>query len=186
MEYNDATESSNNTTRSIELLVHTWKTPIYTLCYRLTRKREEAEDLFQDTWIRIMEKIDQHNTDCAFLPWAKTICINLFRDRCRVFNRMTSVFTSFSTHEQYAYHYENAADANVANGNDPDSEAVQHCMRRLSPLLRGVLVLSYYEEYSYEEIADLLHIPQGTVKSRINRAKQILKEYMEAYYEKNS
>lgn len=184
MEYSETTEN-RSTTDSIEVLVHRWKTPLYTLCYRLTRKREEADDLFQDTWIRIMEKINQHKTDCEFLPWAKTICINLFRDRCRMFNRISAVFTSFSTHEQYTYHYENAADTQPSADDDLNKDALQKCMRRLSPLLRGVLVLSYYEDYSYEEIANVLQIPQGTVKSRINRAKEMLKEYMEDFYEKN-
>ena len=170
---------------AIETLIYRWKTPIYTLCYRLTGKKDEADDLFQETWIHIMEKLNRYDSAFDFLPWAKMVCINVFRDRCRSFNRFIAVFKTYSSDEDYAYHYENAVDG-TTDINPSENDATMlllKCIGSLSPSLRLPLVLFYYEDYSYDDIADFLHIPSGTVKSRISRAKAEIKKLMEAHYE---
>lgn len=158
---------------------------LYNFCLKLTKDRYKAEDLFQDTWVKALEKRDQYNEDFPYEPWLMSLCINLYRDFYRR-NKLTGkLFQLFSRTE--------VMDATIASFRDPQSTAEEQVLEEeQNELLRKVLdclddkyrlplILYYYNGYSYAQIAKVLSIKEGTVKSRIFTAKSKLKERMVSY-----
>jgi len=135
----------------------------------LAGNRESAEDAFQDTWVRILDKARSFNPSGAFAPWLFRIARNCAIDiqRRRVQRKARSL--------------EEASMTPGTPQEPPDfleKEKVQSTMARLPIRHREILGLRFYLDLSYEEISVLLRIPIGTVKSRLNRA---LDQFASAY-----
>lgn len=142
----------------------------------LTGNRELAEDIFQETWIRVMERGSQYNGKAKFDTWLFAIARHLVID----WSRKKTALSLEGLQEQYGS--EHAFDV-PANGKSPfdvviereNRETVQAALARLDALHREVLVLRFHEELSLEEIATLTNSPLSTVKSRLYRGLAFLK-----------
>ncbi len=166
-----------------DILVDRYKKPLYSFCCKLTGNRGEADDLFQDTWVKAIRNIHHCAADKRFINWLFTICINLYRDRYRKFSRWLKVVKSYLSTE----HMETEM-ANVES-NDPGPEdktvktdqeiTVRNALGTLKDTLRIPLILYYYREFSLNEISEMLEIPEGTVKSRLAAGRSRLKKIME-------
>lgn len=152
-------------------IVLRYKDAVFGLCLGFVRNRADAEDLTHDTFIRAYENLRRYRLDKKFSTWLFTIASNLSRNRLR--------------HRRY--HPVVSPPDQMVGGTDPAAivarEArqarVKAALDSLPPGYREPIVLRYYNELSYKEIADVLSIPEGTVKTRIHRAKVMLKERME-------
>jgi RNA polymerase sigma-70 factor (ECF subfamily) len=142
----------------------------------LTGNRELAEDIFQETWIRVMERGAQYNGKSKFDTWLFAIARHLVID----WSRKKTPTSLEALQEQYGN--ENAFDV-AASGPSPfdavnsreNRESVQAALGRLDALHREVLVLRFHEELSLEEIATVTNSPLSTVKSRLYRGLAALK-----------
>lgn len=139
----------------------------------LTGHRESAEDLFQETWIRVLERGAQYDGRHNFSTWLFTVARNLVIDLARK-KKLASLD---SLGEEEGEPVQIAADAPSAfemMAAQEDSEMVMQALARIPAEYREALVLRFHEELSLEEIAGITHAPLGTVKSRIYRGLNTL------------
>ena len=135
--------------------------------------REAAEDAFQESWIKVMEKIDRFDDEMSFAPWLFRIARNTAYDALRRKRRWWPINTTRQTPES------NERDTEVADPTDfghqvMARETIGRLLKSLSPDFREVLFLRFFQDQSYEEIAEYCHLPLGTVKSRLKRGLDYL------------
>ena len=155
-----------------EEIVQSYSRRIYNLAYRFTSRADSAEDLTQEVFIRVYRSLDQYNPKQGDLQnWLMRLARNLIIDDYRKRQRAPQDEAADDL-EDHQYHLR-------AAGNTVQREMerrelgvqVQSGIDKLSPDLRTCVILRDIEELSYQEIVDLLRIPEGTVKSRINRGR---------------
>ena len=133
----------------------------------LTGKRDLAEDVFQDTWVRVMERIDGYDTARSFSPWLFRIARNLAYDRLRLLRWKSQLGIGAANRGDPAI--EIAAPGDFREGMMAQDWA-EALLTGLDPVLREMIWLRFYRDLSYEEIAEHCRLPLGTVKSRLARA----------------
>ena len=155
-----------------EEIVQNYSRRIYNLAYRFTSRADTAEDLTQEVFIRVYRSLDQYNPKQGDLQnWLMRLARNLIIDDYRKRQRAPQDEAADDL-EDHQYHLR-------AAGNTVQREMerrelgvqVQVGIDKLSVDLRTCVILRDIEELSYQEIVDLLKIPEGTVKSRINRGR---------------
>ena len=144
---------------------------LYGLCRSLCSTREDADDLYQDTWLKVLKCLDLYDPSRPFEPWLTRICVNTYRSRLRRLAR--SPFLPFRTTEDLE-----AALQNVPAPEADDYRDVRAAVDKLPEKLRTVVILFYFEELDVAATAAALNIPPGTVKSRLHKARTILKEVL--------
>jgi RNA polymerase sigma-70 factor (ECF subfamily) len=155
---------------------------VFGLLLRMTGSRDVAEDLMQETFLRIVRTIDQYEEAGRFEAWLFRIAANLARDRARRLGRRGE-HVSWDALEDGAL----AAAARTMDHESPDrkllaDEAGAHlaaCLARLTDSEREILLLRHYSELSFREIADMLGVPLGTALARAHRALQRLRSLYE-------
>ena len=155
-----------------ETLVRTHTRRVYGFCYRFTGKDSEAQDLTQEVFLRVFRSLKSYRSDeGAFVTWLTRLSRNLLIDHYR---RSRQERLTESIEEQLPM-----IEGKEAGGKRPDSllagreasEALQDALQRISPDLREAVILRDLQEMEYREIAQVLKIPEGTVKSRLNRGR---------------
>lgn len=144
---------------------------LYGLCMTLCADRHEADDLYQDTWVKVIRSIDQFDRSKNFEPWLTRLCVNTYRDKLRRLSR--SPFLSFSSNDA-----KDAVFATVAAPEQKDYTDLYAAIDRLPEKLRLAIILFYFEDMDISKTAETLGIPPGTVKSRLNKARKLLKEVL--------
>jgi RNA polymerase sigma-70 factor (ECF subfamily) len=169
--------------RDFEPLFHQHGARIYALSVRLCGNTSDGEDLAQETFLTAYRRLGQFRGEADFGSWVYRICVNLWKNRVRYEKRR-----SFWKHVSIFGRNDNEDDPKPMELADPkdrtDAPAetaerarqVQDAMAGLDPHERAALTLREMEDKTYEEIADVLSLPLGTVKSRIARARAALKE----------
>ena len=173
-----------------EEIVQTYNRRIYNICYRFAGSADDAQDLTQDVFIRMYRTLSSYDhSKGAFVAWVTTITRNLLVDHFRKTkqDRITdSMDTVGSEHEDVQPLSEQIPD----NSPSPDAnvrsrevgETVHAALARLSPELREALILRDLQDMDYREIATVLKVPEGTVKSRINRGRAELARLLQRTY----
>lgn len=145
---------------------------VYAICYRFTGATEEAQDVTQEVFLRIFQSLKTFRAgEGSFTVWLTRLTRNMLIDHYRRSKRHRN---TDSIEEQLPMLEEKAALGARTDGMLAGREAgelLQAALQRLSPELREVVVLRDLEELEYREIAASLRIPEGTVKSRINRGR---------------
>lgn len=169
---------------ALNILVHRYKDNLYRFCYHLTSNKNEAEDLFQDTWLKVVDKIKYYDLTQKFSTWLYTIALNLYRDRYRKAKRwLSKIRFIFDDGEGCSELERVRADEPAIYEQLEDKELkgqLVELVNKLKDIYRIPLILFYYKDMNYEDIAQILDIPLGTVKSRLNTCKKLLKEELEA------
>jgi RNA polymerase sigma-70 factor, ECF subfamily len=173
-----------------EEIVQRYHRRIYNLCYRFAGTAEDAQDLTQEVFIRMYRTLKSYNLERgAFMTWVTTVTRNLLVDHFRKSKqqRLTdSLDTVGSDHEDAVPLGERIED----KGLPPDAgvqsretrEAVHRALQKLSPELREAVILRDLQDMDYREIAVVLKVPEGTVKSRINRGRAELGRLLQRIY----
>jgi len=151
--------------------IHTRK--VYALCYRFTGSAQEAQDLTQDVFLRVFRTVKSFRSDeGSFSTWLSRVTRNLLIDHYR---RTRQERVTDSIEEQLPVIEETGTGMGVrpeqAVAGREASEILQATLQKLSPDLREAVILRDLQEMEYREIAEVLQIPEGTVKSRINRGR---------------
>lgn len=158
---------------------------IYNLCLWHLRDAEAASDATQDAFIRAFRALKNFRGDCAFATWLHHIAVNIAKDAAVRRNRAPISLSTFENDEQIAP--EPAAPASYQPCESVIRQerrrAVRKALSSLPDHHRLVLVLFDIQGYSYAEIAQLLELPLGTVRSRLNRARAALRDRLEPHQE---
>ena len=148
--------------------------------YNLTRDHEDAKDLYQETAFRAIVNKDKFAEGTNLKAWLFTIMKNIFINNYRKKKRKNTILDS--TDNMY---FINSGDETVSNGAESNimMQELETMVECLSPSIKVPFVM-HYEGYKYQEIADLLDLPLGTVKSRIFFARQELQDLVKRRYTK--
>ncbi len=165
---------------------------IYNLCYRFTGSADQADDLTQEVFIKVYRTLASYDLEKgSFVTWLTTLTRNLLVDNFRKskLQRMSdSLDATPDTQEEGLPLSEQLAD----EGPSPESriesretkELVQQALTRLSPELREAVILRDLQDMDYRDIAAVLKVPEGTVKSRINRGRTELARLLSRTYKR--
>lgn len=168
--------------RAFRELVRRYERPVFSLIYRMVRDREAAEDLAQDSFVKVLNHLDRYRPEFKFSSWIFKIANNVAIDHLRR-RQVETVSMDGSPHA--ATVAEAAASAfELASGQESALEelearelgsAIERAIARLRPEYRSCIMLRHVEGRSYEEIAATLDLPLGTVKTYIHRARNELR-----------
>lgn len=155
-----------------EELVRSHTRRVYAVCYRFTSSDSEAQDLTQDVFLRVFKSLRSFRAgEGSFGVWLTRLTRNLLIDHYR---RSKHERATESIEEQLPMLEEKTAMASRTDGmlaGREASEVLQAALQKLSPELRETVILRDLEEMEYKEIAQVLKVPEGTVKSRLNRGR---------------
>lgn len=155
-----------------EDLVKTHTRRVYGLCYRFTGKDSEAQDLTQEVFLRIFRALGSFRSmEGSFTTWMTRLTRNLLIDHYR---RTRNERVTDSIEEQLPRveeGFQSVTRPDSALAGREASELLQAALQKLSPELRETIILRDLQEMDYREIAVALEIPEGTVKSRLNRGR---------------
>ena len=173
-----------------EEIVQRYNRRIYNICYRFAGSADDAQDLTQEVFIKMYRTLSTYESQRgAFMTWVTTMTRNLLVDHFRKTkqDRVTdSLDTAASEHEDAMPLSERIPDSGVA----PDvrvqsretGETVHRALQKLSPELREAVILRDLQDMDYRDIATVLKVPEGTVKSRINRGRAELARLLQRTY----
>jgi RNA polymerase sigma-70 factor, ECF subfamily len=155
-----------------EELVRLHTRRVYGLCYRFTGSDAEAQDLTQEVFLRIFRSVRSfRSSEGSFVTWLARLTRNLLIDHYR---RTRQERVTDSIEEQLPMLEENMPASARPDGlvvGREASEILQVALQKLSPELRETVILRDLQELEYREIAQVLKVPEGTVKSRLNRGR---------------
>ena len=144
---------------------------LYGLCMTLCADKHEADDLYQDTWVKVLKRFDTYDPSRDFEPWLTRLCVNTYRDRLRRLSR--SPFLNFSSNET-----KEAFLLTATATEKEDYSDLYAAIDQLPEKLRLTIILFYFQDMDIEKTAQTLGIPTGTVKSRLHKARIQLKEVL--------
>lgn len=160
----------------LDYLIETYQHRLMRYLMFLTNKREVAEDVFQEVWIRVLRRGSQYNGKARFDTWIFTIARNLVIDlsRKRTMASLDQMCENALDDRPFEIEQEGPSPLEQFEGRENASE-IAMVLLTLEPAFREVLTLRFHEEMSLEEIAALTQCPLSTVKSRLYRGLAALK-----------
>lgn len=167
-------------------LIRRYERPVFSLIYRMVRDRETAEDLAQETFIKVLNHVDKYRPEFKLSSWLFKIANNVAIDHLRR-RQLDTVSIDGSPHAATASEVEATSFDVVAQEETALEElesrelgtAIERAIARLRPEYRSCIMLRHVEGRSYEEIAATLDLPLGTVKTYIHRARHELRRALE-------
>ncbi len=175
--------SQNGDLGAFEQLVVKHQKRMLNVAYRLTNDYDDACEIVQDTFVSAYKNINSFRGESKFTTWLTTICVNLSKNRLRQIR---------SRRGREAFSLDDPVQTEEGRmpldppSNDPSvldhlekrdaREKVQDCIKALDQAFREVLVLRDLQDFSYEEIGRMLKVREGTVKSRLFRAREMVRD----------
>jgi RNA polymerase sigma-70 factor (ECF subfamily) len=170
--------------RAFNELVQLYGDRVYRLVHRMLGRREEAEDMVQEVFVQVFKAVDQFRGDSKLGTWIYRIAVNTCKNRSKYLSRRHS-----DKEDEFEPHAERSAvgDTGSSEYAQPDQVVagyqmegiVRRCIAELEDDFREVLILRDLEDLSYEDIVAITGHPEGTVKSRLHRARAMLKAKVE-------
>jgi RNA polymerase sigma-70 factor, ECF subfamily len=164
-----------------ELLTR-YERPVFSLIFRMVRDREMAEDLAQETFIKVLNNLDRYSPEFKFSSWLFKIANNLTIDHLR--RRRVDTISIEGAPDAVTAESAKATSISVVSGDESPLEelesrelgtAIERAIGKLRPEYRACIMLRHVEDKSYEEIAEIVKLPLGTVKTYIHRARHELR-----------
>ncbi len=172
---------------AFDRLVELFGARVYNIAYRMLGHADDAHDATQEAFLRVYDALDRFRADSSFTTWLYRIVMNVCYDELARRRRRPPTLTELESADAAL-----PASAERLPGHDNTEDAVLQAERRralhaaiaaLPEAFRAVIVLYDLQGFSYEEIAAILRVNLGTVKSRLNRARTLLREKMSAQRE---
>jgi RNA polymerase sigma-70 factor (ECF subfamily) len=168
-------------------LIVAYERRVFALVFRMLGRRDEAEDLAQEVFVQVFKAIDQFRGDAKLSTWIYRIAVNLCKNRTKYNSRRHAGEQDDVDAMAERVPFSAAKGVSVADVSRPDElvegmqleAVVKRAIAEIEPEFREVLILRDVEDLSYEEIAAVTGLPDGTVKSRIHRARGQLKALVE-------
>ncbi len=184
----NSVEERHDYEREFEALFNRHYGQAYNIAYRLTGNAADAEDLVQEAFLRAYRSFSRYDRSMPFMNWLNRILVNQYIDLYRRKKRMriVSLDETFTT--------EDGEEGPAIDIPDPSAnpleqalanehvELVMKALDQLAPEFRTAVVLADIEGYSYEEIAEMMGTSIGTVRSRIHRGRNQIRDYLQKHY----
>ena len=160
-------------------LVQRYRTRLMNLVCRFINDRDRAEEISQEVFLRVYRNRERYRKSGKFSTWIFTIAVNLTKNEIRSRVRHKGTFSLDAVDEESG---QGMSFPDLGPGPDEDLNAaeirskVAEALEKIPPRYREAVILRDVEGLSYEEVGEILRIPGGTVRSRINRARLMLKE----------
>jgi len=168
--------------KAFEQILGKYRRSVFSICMRMVRNRSSAEDLAQEVFIKVFSALGRYDPSYPFSAWLNRITSNLCIDFLRKDReRMVSLDRPIGGDEDDLF----MQIPSVSAGPDREMESkemmavLEDALATMPEHYRIIVILRHQEQRSYEEIADTLGIPLGTVKARIHRARAIIVEHFE-------
>jgi RNA polymerase sigma-70 factor (ECF subfamily) len=163
--------AQSGNTQSLGVLVARWERPLYRFVYRMSPSPDDASDICQETFLRVMKKAHRFRKGSRFSTWMYQIALNLCRDQARRKRRWSRIL---DRNREFDERNEGVT-GNGTDGNGPWAEVeqrerrliVKQALGQIPPEQREVLILKEFEGLKFKEIAAILDCPESTVKSRM-------------------
>ncbi len=162
-------------------LVDKYKVPVYNLAYRMLQSEEEAEDAFQEAFFKAYKSLDKYKLKYSFFTWLYTVTLNICRNRLKKKRRyfVFSINEPLSDDNKLTWQI---ADTDMAPDvlleRRSDMSLINAAVQSLPDKYRAVIILRYLEDMPYQEIAEIVKLPLGTVKTQIHRGRRLMREYI--------
>jgi RNA polymerase sigma-70 factor, ECF subfamily len=171
-------------------IVQQYHRRIYNICYRFSGSTEDASDLTQEVFIKMYRTLSTYDTSRAsFMTWVTTVTRNLLVDHFRKgkYDRVTDSLDAAPASQEdgltLAEQLQDKAAGPESRMRSQETQKLVHeALRRLSPELREAVILRDLQDLDYKDIAKVLNVPEGTVKSRINRGRTELARLLQRTY----
>ncbi len=165
-------------------LVETYENRILNYCYRMLGNRFDAEDATQEVFVKLYRFFGSYAGNSAFSTWlykiASNVCLDMLRKSKRTHKDTVSIHQYSTEGEEFALPIEDSGPTPYQSAQMNEAQrALMEALEKLSEEQKKVIILRDIEGLSYEEIAEITGTAAGTVKSRINRARQALKKLLE-------
>jgi RNA polymerase sigma-70 factor (ECF subfamily) len=167
-------------------LIGRYERPVFSVIYRMVRDREQAEDLAQETFIKVFNALDRYNPEYKFSSWIFKIAHNTTVDLLRK-KEPETLSLDGSPHARTEEQAEASSLTAVSHDEDPEQYAsskelggeIEAALAELRPEYREALILWHIEGRPYDEIAEIMDLPLGTVKTYIHRGRNELRGLLE-------
>jgi RNA polymerase sigma-70 factor (ECF subfamily) len=165
---------------AFDLLIRQYEKRVYNFAYRLSNNQDDAEDVAQEAFIRVFNAVGTFRGEANFSTWLFKIVTNVYLDERKRAKAHTTVPL-----DEFIELEEDTVSRQIEDaGPTPEmvvqererNQIIQEAIQSLPEYQRVMIVLYHNQEKSYEEIAQIMNLPIGTVKSRLNRARLALKE----------
>jgi len=168
-------------TQMFSRLIDNYKNMVYNLAYRMSNNSHEAEDISQEAFLRAYQSLARFNSSYKFSTWLYQITLNIIRDRFKK-KEIDSVSLDTPIEADDSEFFPQPADS-INNpeqiiAQKEDARVIQQAILSLPLKYREVIVLRHLQDLSYIEIANILKLPQGTVKVRLYRAREQLRKIL--------
>ncbi len=163
--------------RAFTELLDRYERSVYNFIRRQVRSTQDAQDLAQETFIKVFRFLHSYRTEKKFITWVFTIATNTLHDWWRKERRAPLLFDEPGDVEE-------ATETNNAESAYTTIEAsvdLARALESIRPEYAQILLLYYRHGFSYEDIASALHLPLNTVKTHLARAKQALRKHLHGY-----
>jgi RNA polymerase sigma-70 factor, ECF subfamily len=167
-------------------LIRRYERPVFSVIYRMCRDRELSEDLAQETFIKVLNALDRYDPKYKLSSWIFKIAHNTTLDQLRK-KEPETLSLEGSPHARTQEQAEATSFTAVDTAEDPESYThsrelgteIDAAIARLRPEYRAVIVLWHVEGRPYDEIAEIMDLPLGTVKTYIHRGRKELREMLQ-------
>jgi RNA polymerase sigma-70 factor (ECF subfamily) len=173
----------NNTIEAFEILVRRYKNPLTNFVYRFVGDYEACSDIVQETMIKFYRSKDSYKSIAKFSTWIYTIAGNLARTEYQK-RRRRDIFSinSFGEEKENYEIPDETYRPDIITDSGIKDKIIQDALLKVSAAYREAVILRDIQELSYEEIAEIMGITVGTVKSRINRGRAQLQKLLKYIY----
>lgn len=173
--------------RAFNELVQLYEARVFRLLQRMLGRRDEAEDMAQEVFVQIFKAVGTFRGDSKLSTWIYRVSVNLCKNRMKYLSRRHTDGEDELEPVAERATLDQAKGVTFADVAQPDrlvegyqmERVVQRCIAELDPDFREVLILRDLEDLSYEEMSDITGLPDGTVKSRLHRARSMLRASVE-------
>ena len=180
-------QCQNGDPEAMSCLIVKYQDRVYNTIYKICQNRDDAAELTQDTFVKVLENIHTFRRESRFYTWLFRVAVNLTLNYCKRRFKLSPVSLDAENERLEKDKAKLAAVLASPNEQNPETIAQQrevvriilNSIGQLSEEYRVILVLRDIEQMSYAEIADVLQLEGGTVKSRLSRARTMLREILE-------
>jgi RNA polymerase sigma-70 factor (ECF subfamily) len=162
------------------VLVDRYKDMVFTLSLKMLKDKEEAEEVAQDTFLKVYKSLDKFKGESKFSTWIYKIAFNTCLDRLKKNKRLQLIAGIEEINEQEDNHLTNILDAIEEKER---KQMIQDCLQKLPGEDSFLLTLYYFEEQSLEEISKIINITTNNVKIRLYRSRKRLASLLKAHLE---
>lgn len=168
-------KARNGNKEAFGKIIEAYQTPVYNLAYRMLNNSGEAEEAAQEAFIRAYTRLESYNPDHKFSTWLLSITSNYCIDQIRKRRALLlSIDEPLAPHPALMSDKEEAPESQLVQSQQ--EEMVQSLLEGLEPDYREAVILRYWHELSYEEIAEVMDTSVSAIKSRLFRARKQLAE----------